>query len=636
MNQELILETKRSLQEIFSTPCDQALLICLGSFSPIFIQGLKQNIQARQKVLVLDTHDSFDDFLKSCRSVLKNAEELRYRVIQANENEHSLTEKVKANISGVIKEITGKRYRTELQFHNFFMNIPELCTGHGIQKIKDIAKGKNVVVLGAGPSLKSSIPWLKENREKLFIVAAGSIANGLYENDIHPDIYVETDHRAPTHWEKINPENYNLVAASTITAGLAGRFKQVFWMESCSSHRDWIFELEKKFCPEVDRVKSPDQNTGLSAVGVAQYCGAKSITLIGIDLCLSPDGNSHSSFFHRGKDKVEVSRDMQYVKNNKGEMCPTIYGAFINGFNDLIAKCPKVQFIQTSENGVQLNNTVFQKLEDCELNEETISIPDFEKRFNFREVRPHFRELKKLFQSFNGVPENTVQEEFLELIKISSIMSGSTIEEEFRRQQEKYINYLGRFQDLLHEYQGNLESLGSEITEVGVQINWQKEYKLAGLEPDLETPVPTHWKLDWQRTHMMQLLIQKEGQWQPVSGQYEITEKAAELVNNHLRKQKSQFNKIICLGVWDGNYISLLVSKFSHCEFTIIEPDQNLLGKLLKYVPMASKLPPNTRWMQNADSLSKSDLENCMIICPDEAGEYFPEIAKLYKVIKSL
>lgn len=643
MNQELILETKKTLQAIFSTACDQALLICVGDFSPILIQGLKQNIQSHQQVLVINSQDNFDTFLNSCRSILDSAAEMRYRIIQENETEHRLTGHIKNQISGITKEITGKRYRTELQFHNFFMNIPELCLGQGISKLKNIAKGKNVVVLGAGPSLKEKIPWIKKNRNNLFIIASGSIASGLCENDIHPNLYVETDHRAPTHWENINPENYYLAATTTITAGLASRFKQVFWMESCTLHRDWIYEWEKKFCPGIDRLKSPDQNTGLSAVGAAEYCGAESIILVGIDLCLSPDGNSHSSFFHRGKDKVEISQQMRYVENNKGEDCPTIYGTFINGFNELISRCPETQFIQTSESGICLNGAVYKKIEDCVLLESKYEIETFESEFKFNEIRSAFKELKKHLVNFNGIPENAFQQQLLDIIKINSCMTSASIEEEFTRQKEKYLNYLSLFQKCLYELQSDskpMESLHEflppEIKEVGVQIDWEKEYTLAGFALDLEITESQNWKLDWQRTHMMQLLIQKEGRWMPVSGQYEITEKAGELINYSLKMHKGSFDKVICLGVWDGNYISIMASKFAHCQFTIIEPNTQLLAKMLKYVPLASKLPKNTKWLQSIETLKTTDLENCLLICPDTNGEYLPELGQMFKQFKNL
>lgn len=643
MNEELIVKVKKALQDIFSTACDQPLIICAGSCSPLFIQGIKQNIQSHQQVLVIDSHDNFETFRINCKTILENAQELRYRIILENAQEYSLTDRIKKNVSAIIKDITGKRYRTELQFYNFFMNIPALCLGEGISKLKGIAQGKTIAVLGAGPSLKETVPWIKENRQKIFIIAAGSIASGLFKNDVHPDLYVETDHRAPTHWEDIDPSKYSLVAATTITAGLASRFKQVFWLEGNSPHRDWIYEWEKRFCPNIDRVKSPDQNTGLTALGVAEYCGASSILLIGIDLCLSPEGDSHSDFFHRGKDKVQVSPNLQTVKNNEGENCPTIYGTFINGFNEFMSKCPETTFFQTSESGVKFDNAVFKKVEDCILPEAKCELEISDRPFQFQNFRPIFRELQKQIKSFNGKPETELQQQFLNIIKINSSVLGISADEEYNRQKERYLNSLAQFQSTLHELQALTSPIKElikhthpEVSEVGVSINWHKEYLIAGLPLDLDIQISKIWKLDWQRTHMMQLLIRSNENWKAVSGQYEITEKAAELVNFCLKKHQGPISRILCLGVWDGNYLMLLASKFSHCQFIVVEPDTSLLGKMLRYVPLASKLPQNTKWCKSLSEVNETEIKESLVICPDEKGEFFPELGQMFSKLKNL
>ena len=198
------------------------------------------------------------------------------------------------------------------------------------------------------------------------------------------------------------------------------------------------------------------------------------------------------------------------------------------------------------------SDLVFKKIEDCVLLENKCEIETFESEFKFNEMRSAFKELKKYLLNFNGIPENALQQQLLDIIQINSCMTSASTEEEFARQKEKYLNYLGLFQKCLHELQNDSQPMMSlhghlppEIKEVGIQIDWQKEYTLAGLALDLEINESKDWKLDWQRTHMMQLLIQKEGRWFPVSGQYEITERAAELINESLKKHEGDRKSVV-------------------------------------------------------------------------------------------
>ena len=58
-----------------------------------------------------------------------------------------------------------------------------------VKKIKNILKGKTVFVIGAGPSLSSSIPTLKKF-SKTPIIVADSALEILVKNNILPDIVV--------------------------------------------------------------------------------------------------------------------------------------------------------------------------------------------------------------------------------------------------------------------------------------------------------------------------------------------------------------------------------------------------------------------------------------------------------------
>ena len=259
-------------------------------------------------------------------------------------------------------------------------------------------------------------------------------------------------------------------------------------------------------------------------------------------------------------------------------------------------------------------------------------IPEFKIEFNFREIRPHFRKLKKEISDLTK-GESQFQKDLLELIKINSLYSDFTTE--FHRQQNKYLNYLNAFQSVLHEFKDSdvYEALPGEISEVGVPIDWKKEYNFVGLDLDFIPGKSKFWKLDWQRTHMMQLMVKKDDAWECTASQYELIDHAKDTLNRSLSNAKPGFKKILCLGVFDGNYLMLLASKFKNFNFTIVEPDINLLGTLLRYVPIASQLPADTRWLNSIDEVEHDD--SSLIICPDETGQFMPYLKEMFDTLKS-
>src|SRR5690606_19112130 len=68
--------------------------------------------------------------------------------------------------------------------HNIEQKIPVIK--------KDDLSGlsKPTIVCGNGPSLDTYLPLIKQHRDKLHVIAAGSAAHSLLKNDIYPDFMV--------------------------------------------------------------------------------------------------------------------------------------------------------------------------------------------------------------------------------------------------------------------------------------------------------------------------------------------------------------------------------------------------------------------------------------------------------------
>jgi uncharacterized Rossmann fold enzyme len=141
-----------------------------------------------------------------------------------------------------------------------------------LKKIQDKIESQNVFVIGAGPSLSSSIPILKKHNEATKIVADGAV-KALIDNNIIPDILVTDLDGDKTSLKKI------------------GKGKTIMIVHA---HGDNIEKLEmvKKFknCIGTTETKSFGKinnfggfTDGDRCVFLARHFGAKKIILFGMD-----------------------------------------------------------------------------------------------------------------------------------------------------------------------------------------------------------------------------------------------------------------------------------------------------------------------------------------------------------------
>lgn len=76
---------------------------------------------------------------------------------------------------------------------NGFLNLPRALREHTVDELRDLAKGRPVVVVGAGPSLDRTVDVLASRRSKAVIVACDGAWNTLDQAGIVPDFIASTD-----------------------------------------------------------------------------------------------------------------------------------------------------------------------------------------------------------------------------------------------------------------------------------------------------------------------------------------------------------------------------------------------------------------------------------------------------------
>lgn len=613
-------KTQKFVKEFFSSPVEQSLIILFGGENDKLIFMLSRRLKKNQTLLVVDAKkhhiakqldnvvysygESINQFLQKCRMILEKQIKLLIRpVLVERENSQLIAMKnaVLSPLNEMIQTIQMNRHMQEIQLLHTVSNLPDIEKFYGLAKLKNCFTQKTALIIGAGPSLNSQLTEIYERRNDFVIFAAGSAIKALEKANVKADFYVEIDIRSSDHWENIDCSEMNLIASPQISPGLASRFSQVFWCDVQSLETSFWKDDLLALCPDFAWIDG-GSNTGSFATAAAVFCGSRKIVLSGIDLCLAADGSSHSDLHTHGKDKILGKRD--FVKNNKGEICPTIFTPFIRAFELLFQQHSKVEFIQTSEVGICFQYAKYQKLNTI-IEDNAIDSKMMLNLLNHLENRS-LKKYQKICTRLINSLENRIDSKFCQ--KINEIEQWRQIElHSWRKEFSDYpdICVESRFMNMLKK--ALLEYLDYEI--IGIPCHFRRETLLLGKEfPALAQEVMNvtgseDFQIIWQRRNMIQLKVKKNGVFQAISGFFDLYANAEHCIQTQLKDKP--FSGIVCKGIADANALVLLRSKMPDVPIFVIEPNVELFAAVLKYVPFISILGPNTYYFQNEELLTQ-------------------------------
>lgn len=174
---------------------------------------------------------------------------------------------------------------------NFFANLVPL---------KGIFQGKKALILAGGPSLDDEIGWIKAHRDRLFLIAVSRISARLLATGIHPDFVVTVDPHpisltVSRQMFEFEPRTI-LVAGNHAYPGIVNRWPHKML------HTDLLLpwdESPNQDNPEdtinaKDNVVSVGPTVTHTCVMLAAYLGFAEIAFAGLDLCHSPEGQTHA------------------------------------------------------------------------------------------------------------------------------------------------------------------------------------------------------------------------------------------------------------------------------------------------------------------------------------------------------
>ena len=230
---------------------------------------------------------------------------------------HRLKENIDA-YSFPHKEVAANYAYVICQINNLAENqIPAIC-------LKNTFKGKTAVLLAGGPSLDDLLPWVKQHRHNLLVIAVSRISNSLLQAGIQPDICVSIDAQPinlSISQDMLKFQSGTLLVhynhlSPMLLSSWGGKKMYI------GSRYPWTTPLEPENLPIVsDGVTVTD-----AAFSLAVDMGVTQIILGGADFCFNQEGYTHASgSTEHGIGPSFNSRECS-VETNSGMLADTLHG----------------------------------------------------------------------------------------------------------------------------------------------------------------------------------------------------------------------------------------------------------------------------------------------------------------------
>ena len=170
---------------------------------------------------------------------------------------------------------------------NIFLNLGHLSEG---LPISALGTDKAVLAAGAGESLDCSIPFIKEHRDRFFIVAADTAVSTLLDSGIRADLVIVLESQHANLYDFYRPGALDLPAAFDLTSSpeliRKHRGDKYFFI----SHFDDINLLSRmREAGLLPPVIPPLGSVGIAAVYLALCIGRGAVFHTGLDFSFIPD-----------------------------------------------------------------------------------------------------------------------------------------------------------------------------------------------------------------------------------------------------------------------------------------------------------------------------------------------------------
>ena len=243
---------------------------------------------------------------------------------------------------------------------NAVKNLFALLNSPSLDPLKGTFKDLPLVLVSAGPSLDTAIPFLKQVQDKAIIVSMNSSFRTLYKNDIHSHFTLAIDPRPTTFdgFRDIPIGSTVLLTSFFVHPDVVRHFSgQIMTWEVTQVFSRYVYQtLHRSMGPQLQA-----EGTVANLVGsLADFLGCKKVCLVGQDLACGASGQTHTS------DSIYNDRGTLFMDVNDCRECPgntreKVYVEsklylYLQIFNKMADKFKDIEFINTSIFGAKIKN----------------------------------------------------------------------------------------------------------------------------------------------------------------------------------------------------------------------------------------------------------------------------------------
>lgn len=323
-----------------------------------------------------------------------------------------------------------------------------------LSKIYNFLEDKNILFLGAGPSLEKDLDFVHLNKNKFIIVAIAATLKTLETKNIIPDIIITVDGQEIVKEQfktnKFIYENSIIFCSNKLDKDLYSLLKNTslfFFQNSLNLFKDLGFIT--------------GVTVGDMGIDLLLRLGVKNLYLLGIDAAIdSKTGkthiNSHSSskdinFDQENPKQIDFNKTIMYIKGNFEVAVPTLmeYKEMIEEIDEKFGYLNSSFKIYNLSNGAYFKNTIPIKTNDINIKDD-IDKNDFRNNLLINLNTIVEKDLKKRFKKI-------LKEERKILTKLILLKKDITFFEEFENIKQKNptlisINILEKYFNLILPY----------------------------------------------------------------------------------------------------------------------------------------------------------------------------------------
>lgn len=242
-------------------------------------------------------------------------------------------------------------------------NIPNIIKHAGIKTLFNQFRGLPALVIGAGPSLNTALPYIKALRGRFVVICVGRVVSHLHRNQLNPDLIVTGD------GQSIVKNHFKMKSAGTPVAA------------SCFTDPDVIQELDRVFFMEMVSMRLPNWmhaklgeqgeiypggNVSTAAMSVAVSLGCNPVLTAGFDLSYPEDGKTHAADqvgknFRAGGTYYDVPGNYQPTVKTNRQMFH-----YIDFANEFMADHPETTFVNINTAGARIEKMQLARPEEME------------------------------------------------------------------------------------------------------------------------------------------------------------------------------------------------------------------------------------------------------------------------------